>query len=273
MTASHLRPMRITRCALACVCVAQLAACPDRTKESNKQTPSTTLPSNAPPPTDAADSTAPPPTRLKKHMQRHFEAIRHIERAIAHGDLPRAKQHALWLANHAAHHDLETNDDQLQRVRVIAKQIAELNALDTAPALAAKLGAACGACHMALSKITTFPWVPLPEDSQALRDRMRRHLWGIDRLWEGLVGPSGTLWVEGANVLAAEPLPIDAITRDPVKRAQVAKLIAQLHQLGKKAQKATDELTRTNVYAALLGTCASCHKLARNSRGAPKSAR
>ena len=90
-------------------------------------------------------------------------------------------------------------------------------------------------------------------------DRMQRHLWAMDRLWEGLVGPSEMAWQEGSKILAANPFPADAlpIPKDlqPVAKKQLAAIAA----LAKQAGAATELADRSKVYGELLSTCSGCH--------------
>jgi cytochrome c553 len=211
---------------------------------------------------DAAKTPATAPTTdagLKAHMKEHFEAIRQIERAIVVGDSETAKQQATWLAEHAAQGEIAEYADEIKAVQDAAKAVAESDSMETMASGAAKLAGLCGHCHLVTTSIASFEWTEAPKESGEAKERMQRHLWAMDRLWEGLVGPSEMSWQEGTKVLLAKPFPVDALPVDdkaaPAAKAQLEKIPA----LAKKASTAVEIADRTKVYAELLGTCSSCH--------------
>ncbi|MCX5748484.1 MAG: hypothetical protein NT062_39035, partial [Proteobacteria bacterium] len=134
--------------------------------------------------------------------------------------------------------------------------------LPTAASLAARLGRACSKCHEAHDGIVTFVWEPAPEDAPALAAQMKRHQWAAARLWDGLVGPSDTMWSEGAHVLATTRLDAaQAVGR--THNADVAALAQKVRAIATRATTVDDHDARAQLYGELLSTCAACHQLVR----------
>ena len=90
-------------------------------------------------------------------------------------------------------------------------------------------------------------------------DRMQRHLWAMDRLWEGLVGPSEMAWQEGSKVLAANPFPANALPISEDLQPVAKKQLAAIAALAKQAGSVTELADRSKLYGKLLGTCSGCH--------------
>jgi mono/diheme cytochrome c family protein len=124
---------------------------------------------------------------------------------------------------------------------------------------AATLASRCGSCHLATTSITTFSWTEAPADDGDSKARMQRHLWAMDRLWEGLVGPSEMSWQEGTVVLLAAPFPVDRLPVDAKSQADAKVQLAKIAALAQKAKGAVEAEDRMAVYGELLGTCSGCH--------------
>ena len=160
-------------------------------------------PQPAPEPTPIDPDPTPPAdaATLKQHMKVHFDAIREIERALVAGDLAKAKERAGWLAAHEPHEATELWEPHLNAVRESAEALTAAKDLESATDLAAKLGGQCAQCHVTTTAIVSFPYEELPPAGDDNRVAMRRHQWAADRMWEGLIGPSRTGWIQGAEVL------------------------------------------------------------------------
>jgi hypothetical protein len=210
----------------------------------------------------SAAQPAPPDAGLKDHMQVHFEAIRSIERALVIGDLETAKVQAGYLANHKMSEEVKGYEPEARAVQEAARAFVDSATAESAPLAAARLAASCGECHLVTTAITSYEWNPLPEDQNDAKSRMQRHLWAMDRLWEGLVSPSDTLWGYGADVLAGGPFPVDLV-KDKVPAEKLKELTAIFDATAKQAKAASTQEERAAVYGRLLGTCASCHKIKR----------
>ena len=224
-------------------------------------------PADKPPP-DPGPEAAPQPATpapdaasLKQHMQGHFTAIREIERALVDGDLAKAKERAGWLAAHEPHDATAGWQPHMDAVRTAARALTGAADLAGATELAANLGGECASCHVTTTAIVSFPHEDLPPAGTDNRMAMRRHQWAADRMWEGLIGPSQTAWVQGAEILAAAPF-VPKTSLGQAERDQVAALAKQVHELGASAADLELEV-RAAHYAKLLRTCSGCHAIAR----------
>ncbi len=202
---------------------------------------------------------APIDAGLKEHMQDHFSAIREIERAIVMGDEKAARDTARAFAAHPTSADIASYSDEILAVSDAANQIAASDSLAEMADHAATLASQCGHCHLITSSITTFEWTEAPAKDQAAKDRMHRHRWAMDRLWEGLVGPSQHSWMAGAEVLSANPMPIAALASAGIPEEEAETHLMVLQALGAKASTVTKSEERTALYGELLGTCSGCH--------------
>ena len=88
---------------------------------------------------------------------------------------------------------------------------------------------------------------------------MRRHLWAVNRMWEGLIAPSDSAWKGGSEVLAAVRVKASDITRAPSEEPQVSYLIQRLREIGAAGSETTSRETRSELYGELLSLCADCH--------------
>lgn len=220
-------------------------------------------PAAATPPGPTSQPIAASPT-LKAAMDEHYGAIKEIQLGIIHGLLDHVRERATWLGAHLVVPTLPAVAAQVAAVRAEAAALASTPDLDEAAAGAARLGGACGACHVAAGATTTFPYEPLPRAHRTLSERMLRHRWAAARLWEGLVGPSDARWAEGAATLASAPLIDDPRLARVPEREQLRALARRVKALARRAKgiPADAPNLRVDVYGDLLTTCASCHRLA-----------
>src|SRR5262245_53079650 len=73
----------------------------------------------------------------------------------------------------------------------------------------ANTAAVCGQCHAAAGSGPSFPEADDADAelglSDTLGDRMERHAWAANRMWEGLIAPSDSAWRAGSAELASVP--------------------------------------------------------------------
>lgn len=196
---------------------------------------------------------------LKVHMQEHFDAIRVIERAIVVGDTESAKEQARWLAEHATLSAVAKYPDEVKAVQIAAQALVHSESLALMASGAAHLASLCGGCHLATTSVTSFEWTPAPAENGGAKERMQRHLWAMDRLWEGLVGPSDMSWQEGAAVLLSKPFPAEALLIDGRPLPDAEHRLRKITALAKEASGAARASDRARVYGELLATCSACH--------------
>lgn len=188
---------------------------------------------------------------IQSHMQDHFAAIRRIEEALIEADLVGAQTLARKLVEHKSDDTLSA--DHVRSLRKASNALATSESLESASNNAAQLASTCGSCHLETSTTVSFEWIEaLTDTGQA---GMPRHKWAMDRLWEGLAGPSDISWEAGVEVLRTSPIRIAVPLSDGSGAAQ----IAAMTQLNALAQRASEYPDRTKFYGALLNTCSGCH--------------
>jgi hypothetical protein len=126
----------------------------------------------------------------------------------------------------------------------------------------ATMARTCGECHVATGRGPAFAGGEdegKAQKTDTLGERMRRHMWAADRLWEGLTGPSEDSWTAGAAVLARAPLP--APSADPPLPPDYVDAMVEVRELGAEALDASTLEARAEVYGRFLASCAGCHAL------------
>ena len=200
---------------------------------------------------------------VEPRMAGHFVTVGQLHDAAAAGDL-----HAL----HAIASELlsrETGEGMpskaapyVEEYRMFAQLAARAPDTESGASAVARVGAACGSCHKTVNGGPRYTSVPNPPAGESdVANRMMRHRWAADRLWEGLVGPSDALWQAGAALLRDAPLFTDALTHDVAQYEPVTKLAWEVHEIGALANTAREQSRRAELYGELLATCATCHNL------------
>lgn len=135
---------------------------------------------------------------------------------------------------------------------------ARASSLDAAAAGVAMMGRICGDCHASQGK---GPKLVAPEvgghyDDQpdSLDQRMVRHEWGAEQLWDGLTTPSSAAWRAGSFAIGHAPVPADRQLPSGIVDA-----LAEVRTLGARAAELVTPNDRADLYGLLLSTCADCH--------------
>ncbi len=219
-----------------------------------------------PVPQPAAQEIDTPPARpapidggLRDHMQSHFDSIRSVEFAISNGNMEQAKAEATALANHQSSEAIEKYAEEIEAVRTAANAVVQSDSLESMAMSAAKLASQCGHCHLITSSITAFEWTQAPAANATGPERMQRHRWAMDRLWEGLVGPSQSSWEAGLAILKADPIPASVLTLKGMSEDEANEKLSALQAFATAAESANELKARTALYGDLLGTCSACH--------------
>lgn len=265
------RPGQRSRGALlgAALCAAALAACAHGESGASKQT------QTAPEQTKSEPAQAPAKPkaggessgrslatlRIEDFMADHFLIATFSRDAIINGDLESLREPLSALAQHD-YAEVAPGGwmPWIAQIQEAANVTAQAQRLDAAASGVAAIARVCGGCHEAQGGGPRYVQANESDaqtGSRTLPDRMYRHMWAADRLWEGITGPSDRAWSAGAQALArvtAEPAPENA----PLPPELVAGL-AELRGLGLQAQEATSLEQRANVYGLLIATCAGCH--------------
>ena len=201
------------------------------------------------PPTSPSPEDAP---AVRFEMDEHYMDVWAIKDAVVDGELDTVAELAERLAAREREADHPSSwDPHVQHVVTHAEALTKGDDLGVAASGVAQLGAACGGCHSDLGVQVTFDDTVEPDmDDDSSAASMQRHQWAVDRMWEGLVGPSDWAWEHGAELIVHAPG--CAETPDGPGCAAMA-------TLGPQAVAAADENARVDVYGKLLGTCAACH--------------
>lgn len=186
------------------------------------------------------------------HMSSHYSQVDRIQEAVVAGELDAVRGPARWISTHKGSEFPAAAGPSLETMRNEGRiMLAQTHTLEIARTLG-RMGVACGDCHTALDAEVRFPVEEPPHTSQVPAEHMIRHAWAVDRLWEGLVGPSDASWRAGAGALVH--MPVDFGDNDQANR-----LAERVHQLTTKATEATTPKARAEVYGDLLETCSLCH--------------
>ena len=193
------------------------------------------------------------------HMQEHLVCINAINEALLDGDLDGLREPAIWLADHEPLADVDLlYEPFLLALRKHARAIATATDVPTAAEAAARIAVDCGNCHRATHVVPDFGHSPTPPEWDDMASHMQRHRWAVDRLWEGLTGPSDVGWRRGSRMLAEAPL----LGTDPgwdETQASSDAWARRVHELGRDAASALTPEARIVVYRKIISACAGCH--------------
>lgn len=194
----------------------------------------------------------------KTPMGRHFDAARDAHDAVVNADLEEARRAGSILASRDPDAMPDAPDSIVDRIREHARQLASATALEDAARSTAQIGRTCGDCHREMGSGPQFSddGAPLNELGELSR-HMQRHGWAATRLWQGLIGPSDTVWMAGAYVLGDAPMLPERMTDRTWRTA--AELEVRVHALGARASRLRDPQDRALLYAELLMSCGACH--------------
>lgn len=184
-------------------------------------------------------------------MGGHDELSELARAAIVSGDLE-----AFKAAMSAAKRVPLPGDLPAESARYLAELDRAIEARDLATA-AARLGAvgeACAACHKG-HPAGRFPPSGYPDGDGDVADRMQRHWWGVEAMWQGLVAPSIRSWEVGADALAARDLGV--VKGFPDAEAAQGRADAFLGAV--RAARGVPDAKRGAAFGRILVECAACH--------------
>jgi hypothetical protein len=121
----------------------------------------------------------------------------------------------------------------------------------------ARLALECGRCHAATDTHPELPELPAPQQSGSVRDAMHGHQWAVDRMWEGIIGPSDERWIRGSTMFIAIPGCTATTEAGDVEGQALCKHAQSLARRGHVTQSLEG---RAAIYGRLLATCAGCHE-------------
>jgi hypothetical protein len=207
----------------------------------------------------AATASAQPSADTAARMDSHFGKVRELEQAVIRGDLESAKAAAQWIAERQETAGLPTGTEiYVTSTRNAARAVAASASPAGAGMAAAFAVAACGECHAAAKVTPRMPEASAPAAGTGTRAHMLAHQYAVDLMYRGMVGPSESLWKQGAEALKVAPL-TDKDLAKPSKETAAAE--ARVHEIAGRVAQAADAGSRIAVYGELIGGCANCHAL------------
>lgn len=190
-----------------------------------------------------------------QQMYVHYQQVGEIHAAVIVGDVGAVRAPARALANARSTHGA-ASDASWDLMQGEARVIQGQSEIDDIARSVARMGMACGDCHTAVGDGPEMNPGEAPPSSQNPGAHMIRHQWGLDRMWEGLVGPSEASWAAGAGALGDEAMQLGSGDwSDDVER-----LTDLVHELGGEARHTADWHDRADIYAKLLASCSACHQ-------------
>jgi hypothetical protein len=224
------------------------------------------------PDAEPAASPAPPPSDpvVQTHMKVHFAKGAAVRDAIAMGDLAAARTGFTALAEHPMVTGLpEGTAPLVAGFQDAARAGAKAGDTSTQARALADTARACGGCHALVGARPTWEVPDAPPRDPGVRPHMARHAWAVDRMYEGLVGPTEGSWSQAAAILNDHALD-EAVLPSGTDLSPVAEAAgARLHALGKEALAAETPEARGELFAEALSTCATCHAAAGVGKTAP----
>lgn len=197
---------------------------------------------------------------LEWTMLEHFDHVAAIRDAVVVGELETVAERAEVLV-------AETRPDQypsvwrphVETLLHEARTVATSATVASAASGAARLANACGACHVATEAEVEFGDVQLPPEDETVQAAMARHRWAVERLWEGIIGPSDYAWDQGAMVFVGTP-GCGELFENSLDKPGRRQLCETVDRLGRRAHGLTDRAARVAVYGDFLATCSGCHE-------------
>lgn len=200
------------------------------------------------------------PPKLDEAMKAHFDRATMIKQAVIDGDLEAIASPSKWLTDELPVASMpEAWRPHLVQMQSAAKRAGQAKDLLAAGEAAGQLISTCGACHQSVGKGPKFPQpLPVPEGDDTT-NRMQRHQWAADRMWEGMVGRSEEHWQLGAGAVSEKPPTPCPIPDEHVLPSEALNLREKIYELGATAKTAEGWEARGKIYGEYLTTCAGCH--------------
>ncbi len=216
---------------------------------------------SAPPPAGQSTAAVPAPASADTadRMTSHFGKVRDLEEALVRGDLESAKEAAQWIAVHQEAAGLPAGTESyVTATKNAASAVAASASLGNAGVAAAFAVAACGECHAAAKVTAKMPEAVAPQSPPAAAARMQAHKYAVDLMYRGLIGPSETLWKQGAEALKGAPLTDQELSK---ASKEIVASETRVRELAGRAAQASDAGSKIAIYGELIGGCASCHAM------------
>jgi hypothetical protein len=195
------------------------------------------------------------PVEARYHMQMHFYDLRMVQQLLVAGKLDEGRSLAYLLTRPTGDAGLARWDEQSRRVTAAARELTTAPNVNAALRQLARVAVECAGCHVTARSTPTFASPPPPVDRPTRKERMARHAWAAERLWEAILGADDARWSNGLAVLADTPLP-SAMPSDGDKFGRDLQAYARA-QLDARGSTSLD--ARGAAYGEILVQCAGCH--------------
>lgn len=227
--------------------------------ESAKPAPASTPPHSAAP--AASSKQAPQHEEIGAFMADHFMVVTWARDCVISGNLEALREPLRELGDYQYKTvALGAWMPFVADLQEAALLTADAETLDLAASGVATMARVCGDCHQAKAAGPKFPHAKRDRErgsAESLEERMQRHIWAADRMWEGLTAPSDTAWIAGAKALADAPAGAPTTPKD--LPPQVVAALDEVRQVGTRALDAATLRDRADVFGMFLSTCANCH--------------
>lgn len=197
------------------------------------------------------------------HMGEHLVRITAIKSFIIMGNLDAVREPAIWLAEHDSVPGLPAGvAPYLNSMRDFGREVVRAPNLKAAAVAVSELARSCGSCHFANDLGLAFGYDTVPDEWADTISHMQRHQWAVDRMWEGMIGPSDVAWNRGVDMLIDVPLrPADVVNAmtTGVDIVALDRMARRIHSLGSRGTDTRTPEARSEMYGEVLGLCADCH--------------
>lgn len=212
------------------------------------------------PRSQVARSVASDPARLTE-MQHHFADVMLIHEAVIRGDLPSVRQPALRLATASMPPSMpEAAAPFVANIRKAGQRAADATALAVAAQATVAMVTECANCHRAVG-VSPAPSLTVRHDVGGVVGHMEEHQRAADAMLIGLMIPSTSKWLEGAERLRVATLLPSTFPQDPTLTKEIRQLDIRVHEMADRAIDAETATDRAHAYTDVLATCAQCHRL------------
>jgi cytochrome c556 len=200
---------------------------------------------------------------VQTRMHERYAASRHIQVAIAFGDLDGARRGARAIASVYEPALLPQWQPYLTQLRAAAQQVVVAPDLATAARMSALLGLRCAQCHDATRAKVVFEAAPSVAQNPRLASQMASHERAAMLMWEGLSGSVPARFESGARALVDAPIAIVAESDNLPPDLAAADDVQRLHLYARRALDAKTADERATTYGDVLVTCTGCHRTMR----------
>jgi hypothetical protein len=200
------------------------------------------------------------PSSETSAMHERFSLTLEIQTGLVIGDMDRVAEIAQWLAEPPEEAEFGGEAQSfLDQISTEASRMLQATEPDAAAEMMGRLGLACGGCHQASGGGPNFVLGSNPPEGNSTGRTMIRHIWAMDRLWEGLIGPSQESWQAGLQALNQSGDTFEKLAQSSTQPERVGGYVSTLQDLGAGVRNTETLEARASVFGELLRSCQGCH--------------